>query len=311
MAETILITGGAGTLGRTLAPLLLSGGNDVRLIDIAPIEAPVGAQAITGDLRDRDTVAQAMEGVDAVVHAAAWHGIHLRDHSAQDFFDLNVAATFHVFEEAAAAGVTRAVLASTMGVYGRSRRPGPDGRAVRVLEDLPLLPDDIYGTSKVLAEQLAAYYDRAREVRSVALRFGMFVPEPFLHTGIRFLYGGVDQGDVARAVIAALDRLNDLPAGRFTALNIESALPYDHDDATLLREDPLEAIRRHWPDAPELLAAVGAEPWGPINEWFDISRAKDELGWTPERGFSEFLDALRAGHQDWPEQRSPATASAD
>ena len=77
--ETILITGGAGTLGRTLAPLLIAGGSQVRLLDIVATQASSGAQAITGDLRDRKTVAGAMEGVDAVVHAAAWHGMHLRE----------------------------------------------------------------------------------------------------------------------------------------------------------------------------------------------------------------------------------------
>jgi UDP-glucose 4-epimerase len=307
--ETILITGGAGTLGRTLAPLLMAGGSQVRLLDIVPTPASSGAQTIIGDLRDRETVASAMQGVDAVVHAAAWHGMHLREHPAQDFFDLNVAATFHVFEEAASAGVTSVVLASTMGVYGRSRKPGPDGRSVKVGEDLPLQPDDIYGASKVAAEELAAYFDRAREVRSLSLRFGMFVPEPFLHTGIRFLYGGVDQADVARAVIAALRILKDRTAGQFTAFNIESALPYDDADAAPLRDDPMAVIRRHWPEAPELLAFAGAEPWGPINEWFDISAAQRELGWQPQRGFAEFLDALRAGHRDWPTE--PGEMGAD
>jgi UDP-glucose 4-epimerase len=307
--ETVLITGGAGTLGRTLAPLLLAKGSHVRLADIAPAHGPRGAEAMIGDLRDRRTVAKAMQGVDAVVHAAAWHGMHLREHLAQDFFDLNVAATFHVFEEAAIAGVARVVLASTMGVYGRSRQPGLDGRAVRVSEDLLLQPDDIYGASKVLAEELAAYYDRAREVRSLALRFGMFVPEPFLHTGIRFLYGGVDQRDVARAVIAALAALKDRTAGQFTAFNVESAVPYDDADAGPLREDPMAVIRRHWPDAPELLAAVHTGPWGPINEWFDISAAQRELGWKPRRGFGDFVDALRAGHRDWPAEQGGVAAS--
>jgi len=71
----------------------------------------------------------------------------------------------------------------------------------------------------------------------------------------------------------------------------------------------MAVIRRHWPEAPELLAFAGAEPWGPINEWFDISAAQRELGWQPQRGFAEFLDALRAGHRDWPTE--PGEMGAD
>lgn len=57
----------------------------------------------------------------------------------------------------------------------------------------------------------------------------------------------------------------------------------------------MAVIGRHWPDAPQLLDAAGTAPWGPIHEWYDISRAERELGWTPRYGFTEFLAALREG----------------
>ena len=295
IAETVLITGGRGTLGRSLTPRLLAEGAHVRLLDVDGSSREPdaeGVETLVVDVRDAAAVRAAMEGVDSVVHAAAWHGIHLREHPARDFFELNVRGTFHVFEAAADARIDRVVLASTMGVYGESRRR-EDGRAVRVHEDLPLLPGDVYGASKVLAEELAGYYDRARAVRSVALRFGMFVPEPFDHTGIRFLYGGVDQGDVARAVQAALHALRSREPGSFTGYNIESAVPYGDEDASELPRDPLAVIRRHWPDAPDLMAEAGIAPWGPVGEWFPIDKAERELGWRPAIGFSEFLAALR------------------
>ena len=180
-----------------------------------------------------------------------------------------------------------------MGVYGESRRPEPDGPAVRIREDLPLRPGDVYGASKVVAEELSQYYGR-RGIAGACMRFGMFVPEPFLHAGIRFLYGGVDERDVAGAVVCALELALDR-GGHLGAFNVESALPFDETDGRALREDPLAAIARHWPDAPALLAGAGVEPWGPINEVYDIARARDELGWEPRHGFASFLDALRQG----------------
>lgn len=294
MADLVLVTGGAGTLGRAVAQPLLDRGFRVRSVDVRSIEGlPPDVETLVVDLRDTAAVEGAMEGARAVIHGAAWHGIHLRDHPARDFWELNVDATFSLYEAAIAAGVRAVILCSTMGVYGESRRPEPDGPAVRIHEDLPLRPTDVYGVSKVLAEELSAYYAR-RGVAGACMRFGMFVPEPFLHAGIRFLYGGVDERDVADAVVRALD-LAMVSGGHLGAFNIESALPFDGADGRALREDPLSVIARHWPAGPGLLAAAGLEPWGPVNEVYDIARAGEVLGWNPRYGFAEFLDALQAG----------------
>jgi nucleoside-diphosphate-sugar epimerase len=294
MNDLVLVTGGAGTLGHAVAQPLIDGGFRVRALDVRPIEGlPPSVETRIVDLRDPGAVDDAMAGVTAVIHAAAWHGIHLREHPPRDFWELNVDATFTLYEAALAAGVRAAILCSTMGVYGESRRPAPDGPAVRIGEDLPLQPADIYGASKVVAEQLSEYYAR-RGISGACMRFGMFVPEPFLHSGIRFLYGGVDARDVAAAVVRALE-LSLERGGHLGAFNVESWLPFDESDGGALRTDPDAVIARHWPDAPAVLEAAGVAPWGPINEVYDIARAAEVMGWRPRYGFAEFLDALRHG----------------
>jgi nucleoside-diphosphate-sugar epimerase len=300
MPETILITGGAGTLGRATTDLLLARGDRVRILDLVAGEPRDGVEWLAGDLRRPEDVAAAVVGTDAIVHAAAWHGMHLADHPARDFWDLNVDGTFNVFDAAVAAGTTRAVVASTMGVYGASRAPGPDGGATRLHEGLPLKPVNVYELSKVITEEIAASYDLREEdgVRSIALRLGMFVPQPFDHSGIRFLYGGIDQRDVASAVVTALDRTRVAQAGAFAAYNVFSALPFHDADAQQLRSDPMPAITRHWPDAAELLERAGTPLWGPIREWYDIGLAREQLGWQPRYGFDAFLAALRDGRSE-------------
>jgi UDP-glucose 4-epimerase len=294
MADLVLVTGGAGTLGGALVGPLLERGYRVRSVDIRPVTGlPADVETAVVDLRDPAAVVAAMDGVGAAIHGAAWHGMHLRDHPARDFWELNVDGTFNVYEAALAAGVRAVVLCSTMGVYGESRRPQPDGPAVRVTEDLPLQPGDIYGASKVIAEELSAYYAR-RGIAGACMRFGMFVPEPFLHAGIRFLYGGVDERDVADAVVRALE-LALSRGGHLGAFNVESALPFDEADGKALRDDPLAVIARHWPAGPGLLERAGVKPWGPVNEVYDITRAREELGWQPAFGFAAFLEALEAG----------------
>jgi UDP-glucose 4-epimerase len=295
----VLITGGAGTLGRAVASALIARGIGVRSIDVRPIDdPPADVEMIQCDIRDRAAVNRLTKGVMAVVHAAAWHGIHLRDHPASDFWELNVDGTFNVFEAAASAGVRAVVFSSTMGVYGESSRPVADGPAVWVTETLSCRPTDIYATSKVLGEELAAYYARSGRFAACALRYGMFVPEPFLRAGIRFLYGGVDPRDVATAVVASLDRLLEV-GGWLGAFNVESALPFEPADRWLLREDPLAVLTRHWPDAAVLLERAGAELWGPIGAVYVIDRARRKLGWQPRYGFAEFLAALRSGRENW------------
>jgi nucleoside-diphosphate-sugar epimerase len=297
----ILVSGGAGTLGRALAPMLLANGYRVRLLDIAPVEI-AGAEYGRGDIRERRDVERALAGADALVHTAAWHGIHLANQSAEEFWSLNVEGTRILYESAVRAGIRRAVLSSTMGVYGESRVPRRTGPAVRVHEDLPLLPGDIYGVSKVIAEQLAAYHDRATGLKGIALRYGMFVPEPFVHSGIRLLYGGVDERDVAAAVLASLRRLEQGDS-RFAAYNIESAVPFTDADGVGLRTDPLAVVTRHWPDAADLLPRLGPRPWNdpqepggsltPIHEVFEIDRARRDLRWEPRYNFDQFLSELR------------------
>ena len=155
MSDLILVTGGAGTLGRSVAPVLLEAGYAVRLLDVRAIEdAPTGAETLIGDVRDPADVRSAMAGVTGEIHAAAWHGIHLGDHARDEFWDLNVRGTYHVYEAAAAAGVRAVVLSSTMAVYGDSRRPADGGPAKWIGEDLPRRPSEIYGVSKVISEDL-------------------------------------------------------------------------------------------------------------------------------------------------------------
>jgi uronate dehydrogenase len=69
--ERVLITGAAGTIGRTLRQGLQGRVGALRLLDIAPLGAPrPGEELATADVRDLEAVTEAMEGVDATVHLA-------------------------------------------------------------------------------------------------------------------------------------------------------------------------------------------------------------------------------------------------
>ncbi len=281
----VLVTGGGGTLGTALAPLLVMAGHEPVLFDVHP------GTSITGDVRNGDDVRRAAEGVDLIVHAAAIHGIHLATHTPQQFHDLNVTGTFNVWQAAVMERVKGVVFSSTMGVYGESRRPQGRHDVIAVHEDLPLLPTDIYGYSKVVGEEMCRLHWRVDGIPSVALRFGMFVPEPFFRYGIRLLYGGVDERDAAGSVMAAIDAL---VAGRVEheAFNVESLLPFGPADAQDLRRDPVVALKRHFPGSDELLRARGVRTLKPIMERFVMERIEERLGFRPEHNFDGWLAEL-------------------
>lgn len=285
----IVITGAAGTLGGAVLPRLAAAGHTPVAMDVRRGNQEVEWHAV--DLRDAEAVAQVMVGADLIVHGAALHGIHLSNHTAREFYDLNLTGTFNVWEAAVSQDVCGVVFSSTMGVYGETRRPAADDEVVVLSEDMPLRPDDIYGWSKVAGEELARYHFREHQIPSVALRYGMFVPEPFFRYGIRLLYGGVHENDVADAVMAGIDALG---AGtvEHEAFNVEAPLPFTADDAPDLRRDPLAVIDRHWPGAGELLRERGVRSLKPVTEVFPIDRLEQRLGFRSRHDFGTWLDEL-------------------
>src|SRR5919107_241410 len=140
----VLITGGGGNLGRVLAPALEEAGHEPVLMDNLPLETSY--QVARADVRDKAQVLRALREVDAVVHAAALHGIHLEKYTTDDFWDLNVVRTLNVYEAARELGIGKILLCSTMGVYGEGVRESGDPPVIT--EDLSLQPSDFYGFSK-------------------------------------------------------------------------------------------------------------------------------------------------------------------
>src|ERR1700757_4583529 len=154
----VLLTGGSGNLGQILAPRLIDRGDTPVILDVrAPPSLNEGAVFIERSILDRSKLTEIFRGCDCIVHIAAWHGIHedRGDKDAYDFFDLNVRGTFEVFEAAASAGIGKVVYISTTSVHR---------------------PDTRYGSSKILAEQIAEDYRAHRLMNIVTLRPRGFIP---------------------------------------------------------------------------------------------------------------------------------------
>lgn len=148
MAETVLVTGGGGFLGRRLVELLLSRGDDVRFLARGryPEVEALGAQGLQIDLRDADALKKALSGVDVVHHVASKAGYWgTRD----EFVSINVDGTKNLLDAVRASSVGRLVYTSTPSVIGYQH----DAQGIEEAP-YPTSWESHYGETKAAAEQL-------------------------------------------------------------------------------------------------------------------------------------------------------------
>lgn len=147
--DSYLITGGSGFLGINLARYLLQRGHAVRTLDIAPFDYPEKEQveALTGDIRDPETVSRAAAGMDLIVHGAA----ALPLYKPADIHSTDVEGTANVLQAALRNNIRRVLHISSTAVYGI-----PDHHPIK--EDDPLVGVGHYGRAKIAAEQVCLEY---------------------------------------------------------------------------------------------------------------------------------------------------------
>jgi len=308
----ILVTGGAGYIGSITSRLLIDRGYDVVVADnlsrghehSAPRE-----HLHVVRLHDTAAFARLMDGVDAVVHFAAYIAVGESTREPELYFSNNVGGTISLFEAMNQAGVRRIVFSSTAAVYGNPT-------TVPIPEDSPFGPVSPYGESKATVERLLQQLDVCRGVRSVVLRyFNACGAEPSKGLGeehepethlIPLLFRAIKTGapvqifgddyattdgtcvrdyihvtDLAEAHIAALKHLID--GGSSAAFNVGTGT--GHTVLEVLRaveavtgmKVPYEIAPRRDGDAAELVA--------------DSSKLRHALGWKPVR--SDLHDIVR------------------
>ena len=146
MSELVLVTGGSGFLGINLLRMLHSRGYQLRSLDVAPFEyADLAGKVehVHCDIRNAVAVADAMAGVDLVVHCAAALPLYSED----DIRTTDVDGTYNVLDGAFRHGVKRVVHISSTAVYGI-----PDHHPLRETDSLHGVGP--YGEAKILAERV-------------------------------------------------------------------------------------------------------------------------------------------------------------
>jgi UDP-glucose 4-epimerase len=167
---TILVTGGAGYIGGTVARILLAGGHAVTIFDnlchsrraaVAP-----GAEFIEGDLADRALLEKTLRSgrFQGVMHFAALIEAGESMQRPEIYFRNNTAGTLSLLEAMLATGHDRLVFSSTAACYG-------EPVSTPILEDAKLEPTNPYGESKLLVEHMLRWFNRIHGFRYASLRY--------------------------------------------------------------------------------------------------------------------------------------------
>lgn len=172
----ILVTGGSGNVGKYIVDELLQHGHSVGVLDLHPPKQKNVSFHKT-DMLFLSDVEREMKGYDVVVHTAAIP--HPLNDPAERVFSVNVNGTFNVLESASRNGIKKVVFTSsesTLGFAFMVNRMVPE--YIPIDERHPLRPQDPYGLSKVVGEQICRTYSARYGIRTVCLRAPwIWVPE--------------------------------------------------------------------------------------------------------------------------------------
>jgi UDP-glucose 4-epimerase len=166
----ILITGGAGYIGGTVARLLLAGGHAVTIYDnlchSKGSAVAAGADFIEGDLADRSLLRECLllGQFDGVMHFAALIEAGESMARPEIYFRNNTAGTLSLLEAMQATGHKRLVFSSTAACYG-------EPVSTPILEDARLEPTNPYGESKLLVEHMLRWFNQIHGLRYASLRY--------------------------------------------------------------------------------------------------------------------------------------------
>ena len=303
--ETVLVTGANGFIGRALCGVLAASGRRVRKAVRMPVPGLPDA-VVVGDIGPDTDWRTALEGVSGVVHLAA--RTHVLRETATDplaaYRKINVSGTERLARSAAAGGIRRLVIVSSVKVSGERTEERP------FTEDGAPRPEDAYGVSKWEAEQALSRIAAETGLEVVVLRpplvYGPGVKGNFLRLmnlvarGVPLPLGAVDNrrsliytGNLAGAIVKALDAPQ--AAGR-------TYLVSDGEDVST--PDLVRGLARALGVKPRLLsfplAALGlaatlagkraefARVTGSLQ--VDSSRIQRELGWRPPFTLAQGLE---------------------
>ena len=288
----IVVTGGAGRLGRYVIKELLAHGHEVSSIDmVVPTEPACRSLAV--DLREVKGLFNVFEGAQAVMHLAripfpytangfdpASRTWKTPDVAADaERFCHNATISYNVLVASQEAGVKRIVSGSSLAVYGLYYPSFPNAPDyLPIDENHPLIPQDPYGMTKLVGEKFCDSLARKKEIQIASLRFaGIATDEQYpvllerrkdpLWRGTGALWSFIDVRDAAAACRLAVER----DFSGHEAFNVCAP-------RTIMREPTSELVQRYLPQV-KLIKSGLKENWC----GYDAGKAESIFGFRAAR----------------------------
>ncbi len=303
------VTGGSGFIGSHVVDRLLAAGHEVVVVDVRPPHRS-DVDFEYADVLDLEGLRHALQGCDVVFHLAGVANVNEAATDAARTVELNVTATARVWQAARDCAVRRAVLASTVWVYGAADGDGPVDEDA--LFDLRRVAH-VYTASKIAAELVVRSCHELYGQEFTILRYGIpygprmrgelviprFVKAALSGTPIVVDGDGsqfrnyVYVEDMAEAHVRALG-----DAGANEVFNLEGSEPVTVrqlvDEATALAPSPVP------------VSFGDPRPGDYAGRTVSAQRARDRIGWQPETPFAEGLRR----YVEWWRAGSPEPAGA-
>ncbi len=308
----LLITGGAGFIGSTLAKIAFSQGWEVRVLDnlstglksTADELMGKGIEVIMGDIRNTELLHSVMDGCDAVAHLAAQVSVPLSVANPEETMSINVDGTENVLEACFTHGVSRMVMASSAAVYGEA-------------ESLPLKEQDAGQVLSPYAESKWKNEDQIRDarkkgLRATALRFfnvygvgqrpdgayAAVIPKfaDMMAQGVVPKINGdgmhtrdfVHVHDVCSALLSLLD--GEWKAEPYHVYNVATQTKITLLDLIHAINSTMKSVQK---DFEFIVPTHGPERVGDIrHSMANIERIQNTLGWSPIVSFEEGIEGL-------------------
>ncbi len=235
---TILMTGAAGLIGTLLRTRLAQPGRTLRLLDVAPVTAGPGEEAIQASVTDLEAMTAACQGVDAVIHLGGYSG----EGEWGAILEVNLNGGYVAFEAASRAGVSRVIYASShhaVGFAPRASFPVPDYAFPE--------PDTYYGVAKVATEALASMYHHRYGLDAICVRILTCFERPETPRALSTWLSPDDAGRLFEACLSAprpgfrvVFGVSANSRGGWVSLNEARALGYEpRDDAEVYADEVL------------------------------------------------------------------------
>jgi nucleoside-diphosphate-sugar epimerase len=283
----VLITGGAGSVGKEIGQRLVELGQKIRVFDLpicdfSTLEAMPGVEIVRGDIGDAATVQAAIQGVDTILHLAALLPF-ASERDREKTFAVNVGGTRRLVEEIEAGGCkARLIFSSTVATYGNTMDSQPP---IRV--DHPQSAVDIYGESKIAAERViiesAIPYTILR-ISGIVIPALMDPPDPYPFMREQRMEF-VARADVVEALLAAVQR----EEAANQVLNIAGGASWQMRGHEYV-EKVFELL-----DIPIEEAHYRQTPWW--SDWYDTAQSQALLGYQ-KTSFSRYLEQLNGAIQE-------------